>query len=387
MDARKLRVLDPKLSQQAQGTLIATGTGSMNGTLTTGVGSLLRVQGVSTLGGHATLTVPNGFTNQGTIELSGLDGYGGTLAVTSGTLVNAAGATIQTVVGGGGPRALAAELNNQGTVTTAQGLELNRASADHLNSGTIDLTTGSLTVSQTGTTPSFTNTGTINVASGQGLVSTGGALNQNGGTISGAGYMLLQGSATGTLNTPLGVAALSIHTSTATLTSNLSTAVTDLVLFAATLNGAVTVTNAAGKTVTCVRKHDPPGLGQPGDPDRDRNGQHERNPDHGGGVAVAGARGQHHRRTCDADGPERVHQSGDDRAGRLGRIRRDAGGNQRDAGERGGSDDSNGDRMGGTTGAGGGAGQPGDGDDDGRADDRPGVRGSREQRHDQRDRR
>src|SRR6185295_5468555 len=126
-----------------------------------------------------------------------------------------AGATIKSLGGtSGGPRTIAAELNNQGTVTVTQGLELNKASADHVNSGTIDLTTGSLTVTQSGTTPSFTNTGTITVATGLGLVATGGTLSQNAGTISGAGYVLLQGSNVATFNTALGIASLVMSNST-----------------------------------------------------------------------------------------------------------------------------------------------------------------------------
>jgi hypothetical protein len=99
---------------EAQGGVI-----SITGALTTGASSTIRVHtGVD-------LTSANGFTNNGLIELTSISGAAANLEVTSGTLVNAAGATISSLVGGGGPRILTADLNNQGTLNAEYGLTMN----------------------------------------------------------------------------------------------------------------------------------------------------------------------------------------------------------------------------------------------------------------------
>jgi hypothetical protein len=83
------------------------------------------------------LTVASGFTNVGTIALSRVPGVGnpgGTLGVTSGTLVNAPGAFIQALAGSG---FILAELDNQGTVSVSTSTEIDKASAHHTSSGQI----------------------------------------------------------------------------------------------------------------------------------------------------------------------------------------------------------------------------------------------------------
>jgi hypothetical protein len=91
--------------------------GTINGALTTMAGSSIRVQHANQ-NGDGTLTVANGFTNHGTIQLTGdVDSGPAELAVTSGTLVNAADGVIETLAGAhAGSRKLTAALNNQGTV-------------------------------------------------------------------------------------------------------------------------------------------------------------------------------------------------------------------------------------------------------------------------------
>ena len=65
--------------------------------------SLIRVQADDTFSTFARLTVANGFTNQGAIEITQAggsnNGYDSRLGVSSGTLVNAAGASIASLVG------------------------------------------------------------------------------------------------------------------------------------------------------------------------------------------------------------------------------------------------------------------------------------------------
>ena len=88
------------------GTLRARATSAINGALSNGVAATLRVEGLAAIA-HATLTVANGFTNEGLIELFGDVSFrSATLNVSAGTLVNAVGGSIDALAGGGGPRAL-----------------------------------------------------------------------------------------------------------------------------------------------------------------------------------------------------------------------------------------------------------------------------------------
>ena len=90
--------------------------------------------------GASTLTIANGFTNAGTIELTcTTSAFNAALNVTAGTLVNAPGGKILALPGTGGSRTLGAELDNQGTVTADADLTLSRASANHKNTGTISI--------------------------------------------------------------------------------------------------------------------------------------------------------------------------------------------------------------------------------------------------------
>ncbi len=163
------------------------GASTIDGALTTNGSSTIRVQADGSVG-TATLTVANSFTNNGAIELTAINGSGetATLNVTSGTLTNAVAGTIQSLAGTGGARNLNAQLNNQGLITVAQGLTINKDSADHTNSGTINVNGGDLLVTQSGTTPTFTNssTGTFTIASGRTLNLSGGSFtNFSGGTL------------------------------------------------------------------------------------------------------------------------------------------------------------------------------------------------------------
>jgi hypothetical protein len=178
-----------------QGLVFAVGSSAFTGAVTTTTGSILRMQGQPNNGTGA-LTVSNGFTNLGTIELTDITaGYGASFNVLAGTLVNGASGIISVLQGANGPRGLSAQLDNQGTLTLSntQGLTLAKASAAHTNSGTININAGNLTVTQSGTTPSFSNTGTINVAASRFLSVTGGTLNLSAGLVAGAGTVFTNG--------------------------------------------------------------------------------------------------------------------------------------------------------------------------------------------------
>ena len=91
------------------GTLTLSGSVALNGALTANAGSVLRLT-------SANVTVANGFTNNGLIDYAS-----GTaeLTITSGTLVNAVGGTIDVP---GNSRFLTAPLDNRGTVTVNAGI-------------------------------------------------------------------------------------------------------------------------------------------------------------------------------------------------------------------------------------------------------------------------
>ncbi len=170
---------------RAEGWLVALGSATISAPLQLPNGGNVEVRS-SSVGSSVNLTVSNGFTNDGTIALTALNaGYTTTLTVTNGTLVNGAGGVIRTVVGSGGSRVLAAELDNGGTLDLLHPLSLERSGAQHVNRSTIALSAANLSVSQLGTTPSFTNLGSITMAAGRTLSVTNGSVNLSGGTVSG----------------------------------------------------------------------------------------------------------------------------------------------------------------------------------------------------------
>jgi hypothetical protein len=212
------------------GTVLGTpGANTLNGAVTNQSGALLELNGNN---GFADMTVASGFTNAGTIELTGTS-WGGRLTVTSAALVNGPAATLQVVTGTG--NTLTGALNNQGTVQVDGPLTINGASATHQNSGTITLGAGNLTLTQSGTTPSFTTTGTVVVGTGRTWAVSGGALNYTGGAIGGNGAMTLSGVTLG----------LSVTLSHDTLPVSLSVSLTN-----STVNGPGTLPVAATSTLT-----------------------------------------------------------------------------------------------------------------------------------------
>ena len=233
-----------------QGTVVARGLSSLNGAVTTGTGTTLRVLG-DNAGFNASLTVATGFTNNGTIELTSADSFkNATLVVSSGTLVNASGAAIQSLVGTDGFRTLTAELDNQGTLTVNQPLTINKVSASHTNSNAVNLSGGSLTVnsfssfSNTGSIDaptdnltlsgftSFTNTGSVTVGAGGTLTISGGTFNQNAGT-----FDVSNGT-------------LSLNSATLNFTGAFTTANTTVSLLGSTFAATGTLTHAASGTLT-----------------------------------------------------------------------------------------------------------------------------------------
>jgi hypothetical protein len=192
------------VSVQNIGMYLVQGAVTQQGALTLPAGASLKLEGNPTFG-TAALTVANGFTNSGNIEMSSTSGHAATLGVTTGALTHAPGATFSMF--GSGTRTLNADLINQGTFSPSINLALNgqltnqgtltlptnisltiaKASAAHVNSGTISLpggTAGDLIVTQSGISPSFTNAGTISINAGRDWIVNGGSVvNANSPTV------------------------------------------------------------------------------------------------------------------------------------------------------------------------------------------------------------
>jgi len=169
------------------GTLtVAPGTsGTVNGALTnTGT---IRVRADDCCG-NATLTVANGFTNDGWIELeNSSNGFTATLNVTAGTLTNSVGHEIRSMGGSAtAANTLNARLANLGTIDVQRPLTITKFP---INDGTITLSNNS-TLSTNNA--SFTNAAT-GIVQGIGTLELGGATLTNDGTIR-------AGASSGTLN-------------------------------------------------------------------------------------------------------------------------------------------------------------------------------------------
>jgi hypothetical protein len=237
-----------------QGTLTANGTSVVNDTLTTGTSSRLRVQGNGTFS-SASLTVAKGFENAGIVELTDTtSSYGATLTVPNGALVNLAGASINALAGANGPRTLAAALDNQGALSVAlapgRDLVMNRANSAHTNSGTIDISGGDLTIAQTGAGGSFSSVGAITVGGGDTLTISGKTFGYVGGTLDGPGGTLVLSGDTAVFSKPHSIGSIVLSGSSANFSADDSTARTKLLLTTSTINGAGTLTNSPGKTLS-----------------------------------------------------------------------------------------------------------------------------------------
>lgn len=236
------------------GTMVVSGTSAFNGPVSNLPGATLRVAQLDGCCGTAALTVADGFINEGLIELSNqfTIAYAATLNVTNGTLVNAPGATLAAIGGQtpGGARTLGAMLDNEGTLDVQVPLTISRPSSQHTNNGQITLTTGSLTVTQTGTAPSFVNTGSMDIAVGRLVTLTGGTfVNDTDGLVQGAGALSLSNVVAQFPGGLPGVASWAMTNSTVTVNEPLSTAAISLLVVGSTLNGTGSLEVAAGTTL------------------------------------------------------------------------------------------------------------------------------------------
>src|SRR5262249_5819342 len=127
--------LNSSASPTQVGRLTSTGTLSLgtSADLTLPSGALTLPAGSTcTVGASATLTCATGLANAGTLQTSG--GSSSTVTVTAGTLTNTGAINCAA-----GHLFLAAQLDNQGTITTGFQLHLNKAAATHTNTGTLTI--------------------------------------------------------------------------------------------------------------------------------------------------------------------------------------------------------------------------------------------------------
>ncbi len=198
-------IVDADLDNQATGTItVQPGTTQFNGAVTQ-AGTIV----LNGNNGDANLTVANGFTNTGTIDLTGTS-WAGVLNVSAGTLTNGAGATIQAT--GGSTNHITATVDNQGTILVQDGLKFFNAGRTLTStSGTFNVAAGQQVeinggVTTLGSSTGLVGTGTINwtgttvtlasdvtVASGAPTWAFG---TSNAVTINGAGTLINQASLT-----------------------------------------------------------------------------------------------------------------------------------------------------------------------------------------------
>jgi hypothetical protein len=182
-------------------------------------GQTLTVQNNTTSGTHG-LTSASGFTNDGSILVTGTSSGTTYLTVTTGTLTNSATGLIHFQVGGGG-RTFTGDLANNGTVTVDRATTLNKVSGQYTNNnlftvnnpltvsnaGTFNQAAGTLdvnsTFSLTGASALNLNGGALNmdgnIMLSDGIFTqNGGALNYTSGSINSGLYRYLGGTITGT---------------------------------------------------------------------------------------------------------------------------------------------------------------------------------------------
>lgn len=202
------------LDNQAE--MIFHGTISVQGSFTTASGSVLRVEGLNPFGA-ALVNFSNGFTNNGELRLDApANNNNVTLDVAVGTLTNSSTGLILVLPGGGGTRAIQAELDNQGALDAQAPLNITKTGGNHSNSGLFTASGGNITLALD-VTGSFVNTNQIQIETGIQVAVTNGDFNNTGSLSSpmGNGIFTLDNCTFtgGSLVIPLGIECNIINTS------------------------------------------------------------------------------------------------------------------------------------------------------------------------------
>ncbi len=171
-------------------TIDVTGNQAVDDLDFTNPNATLRITGNGTLG-SATLTLNDGFTNPGTIELTSVDaGYDAWLNFNGGNLINAPGGTIRSLEGAGGNRYLYCHLDNRGALEVDRELVLyDGLSGTHVNSGDVTIAVGTR-LWITGGSWRETATASLSLAANA-LLELSGDFTYQGGAITGSGTLKL----------------------------------------------------------------------------------------------------------------------------------------------------------------------------------------------------
>ncbi|HEY4302911.1 MAG TPA: hypothetical protein VGM82_00480 [Gemmatimonadaceae bacterium] len=228
-----------------EGTVLIPIAAVISDPLVTLPGSILRVASEGATSA-ASVNVSSGFTNHGTVDLSStIGGYQSGLLV-AGTILNATDGIISSSAGTGGVRVIDGGLDNRGRIDVTNPLALTNAgfpAAVHSNTGTINVSGGDFTVTQSGSAQTFTNDGTVNVPSGRTFAVVNGTFIENAAaTLTGAGTARLS-TATGTINGDITLGALTLQQTVATFQRPVSTATMAISLDGSTIAGSTTLTN------------------------------------------------------------------------------------------------------------------------------------------------
>ena len=229
------------------GTIVSSDSSTITNAVTTTSGSVIRL-GAS---GAATLVVANGFTNNGTIELTGSDAASRSrLVVPVNPLVNGPTGLINASIGGGGTREIDAVLDNRGVLNIAMPLTLTRSlsSATHTNTGTITAN-ADFTIRQL-SGGGFTNSGTLTTNAGRTLrIVSGSFVDQSTATLNGGAALIADSSAGVNVNGAFNFSAIKVLAGArASFQQSVSTTAVAITLDHGEWGGNGTLTNPAGST-------------------------------------------------------------------------------------------------------------------------------------------
>jgi hypothetical protein len=178
------------------------------GALILGADDAVRIENTAAA---TTLTLANGFINDGSLLLSGTGGGNAQLTITTGTLTNGATGVLHFQNVGLGGRLLNSDLINNGTVLVDRNTTFAKTSGSYTNNNQLSVGTGITLNVNSGAAVLNQNAGTFDL-NGSLILAAGAAINMNGGTLDIAANSTISG---GTFNYTGG-----IINGTATLTNS-----------------------------------------------------------------------------------------------------------------------------------------------------------------------
>lgn len=242
------------LPVQLSGTLDFRGTSNFTGALTMDASGVLRVTGEG-FQSNGILTIANGFTNPGTVELDFVNGAGGQftrLQVTNGAIVNAPGGVLRTTANiPTAQRQLAAALDNQGSVII-DALTAVTATGANTSSGSITLgATGGMTFAFSGGGATFVQTGALTIPAGRSWITTGAGSYTFGpaASVTGGGSYTTASGATTVLQMVPALASFGADNGSITIESGVTLTALDVPLNASTVNGEGSLVLGTGRNV------------------------------------------------------------------------------------------------------------------------------------------